>query len=145
MKLIDVKALFGDRYRISVDPAAQGQRKPDPMYFLIPCQYGEIYPFSNDKLALMVTSIKVAERMKREHPELKVHQNADDAVVFLFSLDQFDLVAGYVNPRKKRQLSPERREFLRQVGFGGCARPVHGRKNTQKGTSRLTTQRSEVA
>jgi hypothetical protein len=144
MDVIDLKALFGDRCRITLDPAAQGQRKPDQMYFVIPCEYGEIYPFSADKLAVMVTSIKVAQRLRREHPELKVHQSADDAAVFLFSPDQFDLVARYVHPRRKRQLSPEQREFLRRIGFRSRAVKEFEPKCTIEGTSRLTTQRSGV-
>ncbi len=144
MSGLNPQELFGGKFRIKIDPANEKHRNIDPMYFVIPCQYGEIYPFSDDKLALMVTSIKVAKRLRREHPELKVHQDADDAVVFLFPLNQFDLVAGYVHPRRKRQLSPEHHELLRQVGFGGRTPEDSGFKRTVKGTSELTTRRSGV-
>ena len=75
MSGLNPQELFGGKFRIKIDPANEKHRNIDPMYFVIPCQYGEIYPFSDDKLALMVTSIKVAKRLRREHPELKVHQD----------------------------------------------------------------------
>jgi hypothetical protein len=141
---LDLKKLYADCYKVALDPTADGHRKPDPMYFVISCKHGEIYPFSDQMLAVLVTSTKIAQRMKREHPKLKVHQDADDAIVFLFSLDQFDLVAGYVHPRKKRHLSTEHRELLRQVGFGGRTPEDSGFKRTVNSTSRLATPGSGV-
>ena len=103
MDVINLKPLYDNCYKITLDPAAQSQRKPDPLYVVTPCKHGEIYPFGGDTLAVMVTSIRVACRLRREHPELKVHQNADDAMVFLLTVDQIDFIAAYVHPRRKRQ------------------------------------------
>ena len=142
MDVINLKPLYDNCYKITLDPAAQSQRKPDPLYVVTPCKHGEIYPFGGDTLAVMVTSIRVACRLRREHPELKVHQNADDAMVFLLTVDQIDFIAAYVHPRRKRHLTPERRESLRQVGFGSRTHGEIGIKHTVEGTSLLTTQQS---
>ena len=55
-------------------------------------------------LAVMVTSIRLANTM-RDWPELTVHQDADDAVVFKFHVDHFQKVADRVGAKKKRKLS----------------------------------------
>jgi hypothetical protein len=51
---IDLKARFGHKYRIELDPAARhepGSRK-DLWYKIIPCRRGHIYVHSDTQLAL---------------------------------------------------------------------------------------------
>jgi hypothetical protein len=110
--IIDLKSLFGGRYRITLDPAEHGHRNPDPMYYVILCKYGEIYPYSDTELAVMVTSIRLGNAM-RSIPQLKAHQVADDAIIFRFSPVDFDLVAKWVKPFKRRQISTE---TMRNIG-----------------------------
>jgi hypothetical protein len=57
----DLKALFGDRYKVTHDPVCepdpaqphvQPESKNDPWLYQIPCRYGVIYPHGRDTLAL---------------------------------------------------------------------------------------------
>lgn len=113
---LNLRKLFGDRFKISNDPAARYEpnSRNDPWLFIIPCKFGEIYPHSGDKLAVMVCG-------NRKVPEtrnlgLSVHQDGDTEAVFLFTPGQFDQVAEVVQPRKKRQVSEKERRRLAEIG-----------------------------
>jgi hypothetical protein len=113
---LNLRKLYGDRYRIVLDPAAEyepsGRR--DPWLFIIPCKYGEIYPHGGDLLAVMVVGVyKVPEMRKLELPS---HQNGDGEAVFLFTQNQFTQVAKVVKPRKRRRLSEKDRGRLAEMG-----------------------------
>jgi hypothetical protein len=56
MQPIDLKARYGDTYRIQHDPAAfhePGGRK-DPRLYVIPCRRGHIYVHSDTRLGPVV-------------------------------------------------------------------------------------------
>lgn len=106
MNQIDLQAQYGKVYKITVDPAARGQRKIDPMYWVIQCKCGEIYPHGQGQLAVMVTGKKLANKMK-QLDFLEIVQNCRDVIVFKFSVANFELVTEIVKPRKKRQLSSQ--------------------------------------
>jgi len=103
--------MFGEKYRIKKDSAISNRRKVDPMYYIIPCKYGEIFPYGGDFLAAMVTSIRIANEV-RSWSELEVTQDADDAVIFKFHVKHFEKVADRIMARKKKRLSKEHREKL---------------------------------
>lgn len=137
--VIDLREQFGDRYHIVVDPAKQSRNR-DPMYWIIPCKFGEIYPYGGEHLAVMVTSIRIANEM-REWPELRVHQDADDAVVFVFHVDHFQTVSDRVRARKKKRLSPEHLAKLQKAGTAALQnrvlQAVQGPKSRQNGRSEV--------
>lgn len=109
MKPINVKALYGDKFKIGLDDAMDAHT-PDPWYYQILCQYGHIYPISDKRLGFFCESGNIKERLKREHPEIDIPQDGDGEGVFAFMLDQFEIVAKYAKPLKKRKLSPEQKE-----------------------------------
>lgn len=115
---INLKDLFGDRYRVVVDDSANQEpgAKTDPWYFMIPCRYGSISPFSDELLAFHCAARGIRTRLHREHPEIQVQNWSDDGeAVFLFRPDQFDLVAEYAKPRRKRQISGKERSRLAEM------------------------------
>jgi hypothetical protein len=113
---VDLKQLYGDRYRITVDrESAAGPRDRDPWVLQLPGRYGLIYPYSATHLAVMVD----------HHPNVTAQlralgltccQDGDRETTFLFTPEQFPAVAALVHPRRRPQLSPEERERLRAVG-----------------------------
>ena len=107
-KPVDLRKLFGDRYKIAVDESAScepGGRK-NPWYFQIPCKYGHVYPHSHQLLAYYCDSGLVRGRLHREHPEIEVRQWSDiGEAVCLFQPEQFNVIAVYARPRRKRQLT----------------------------------------
>lgn len=115
IKPLDLKNLFGLRFIIELDPAASCEPggKTDPWYYQIPGKHGHIYPFSDKLLAYHCTGQKIRARLHRDHPELEVRQWTDDGeAVFLFTTLQFDMIAKYAQPRKRRRLSMEHRQKL---------------------------------
>lgn len=109
-KCIDIKELFGNRYRIVFDEAVVSWTS-DPWYYQIPCLFGHIYPHSSDLLGFFCTGPVVMRRLHRQHPDLEWTE-CDGEGIFYFNLDQFDMVAGYAKPRKRRKLSSEHKRKL---------------------------------
>lgn len=107
MSQINLRELYADKYQITVDPAAEGKRNIDPMYFIIPCKLGEIYPFGGEYLAVLINRPKTGNKL-RNMPELTVHQLAYDAIVFKFHVRDFDKIAKIVGAKRKRQVTSER-------------------------------------
>ena len=112
MTCVDLRKRFGGRYRITREPAASS-RNTDPWLWVIPCKYGEIYPHGGEHLAAMVTAIRVAGEM-RQWTGLEVVQDADDAVIFRFHVDQFEKVADRIKARRRRQYSPETLKLMKK-------------------------------
>jgi len=116
---IDLKALFGRRYKITLDEAAGHEPggKNDPWYCLIPCERGHIYPFSDRLLAYCCCGTKIRARLRRDYPELEVRQWSDDGeAVFLFTPDALEIIAEYAKPKRRRRLSSKQREQFVAVG-----------------------------
>src|SRR5262245_3919365 len=125
----DLRALFGDRYRITWDEAARFERpypldrKPsdwiegvpidpegpdevvryshaDPWLAQIPGRYGTIYPHGMGKLAVEVNGHKNVAAALRKVPGLTMTQGGDDEFTFAFPVELFDQVAALVHPHR---------------------------------------------
>ena len=116
---LNLKELYGARFKIELDEAAfcePGGRK-NPWYFKVLCRYGDIYPYSDLLLGFFCNAAKVRGRLHQDHPEIEVRQWSDiGEAVFLFRPDQFDLVAQYARPRKRRQISDREKKRLARIG-----------------------------
>jgi hypothetical protein len=118
---LNLKALFGGRFKIRLDESAfcAAESKNDSWYYQIPCKYGHIYAYSDRLLAYYCDSGRVRrERLHRQHPEIEVCQWGDYEAVFLLPPDQLELIAKYARPRRKRKLSPEHRQKLANFSLG---------------------------
>ena len=119
MNPINLKDLYGKRYKIGFDPSVQYEEggKRDPWYYLILCRSGNIYPYSDELLGFHCTSRIIRNRLHKEHPEIRVQNWSDDGeAIFLFPVELFDIVAEYAKPRKKRQVSESERKRLAEIG-----------------------------
>jgi hypothetical protein len=119
MEPIDINRIFGKRYKTEFDPAAYEEPggKTDLWYCQIPCKYGCIYPYSSDKLAFYCDGYRIKTKIIREHPEIKLLQDGDIEAVFIFPVRQFDILAKYAKPRRKRRLSATHKEKLASSGL----------------------------
>lgn len=106
---IDLAARFGGRYRITWDEAA-GPRPTDPWLMQIPCQAGTIYPHGGDKLALELDYHRHLAKRVAAIPGVRLHQDGDHEKTFVFPSDLFDAVAAIVQPKRRRQLTPEQKQ-----------------------------------
>lgn len=115
---INLKERFGNRYRISLNPAYNSRGRPkkslDPWMMVIPCRYGEIYPNGGTELVVEVLArSRLKDRLARL-PASRVHQDADDICSFVFDVIHFEVVAKIVQPCKRRIASDRQREAARQ-------------------------------
>lgn len=76
---VNLKQLFGDRYKISFDPAAEtwGNRR-DPWLMQIPCRYGTIYPHGGDVLAIDLTGRNIIANRLSALPCCRVYNWGED-------------------------------------------------------------------
>lgn len=119
MESINLKELYGDKYKIGHDPAAELEPngRKDPWLFIIPCRYGHIYPYSDKLLAVWAEGRIIRQRIRRRFPKLENPNWGDDGeAIFLFPVVMFDGIAEIVKPKRKRQLSREHREKLVSAG-----------------------------
>jgi sulfite reductase alpha subunit-like flavoprotein len=117
---LDLRELFGNKYKIGYDPAA-GPRsllRKDPEYLLIPAKYGEFYPFDN-RIAFDCTSSRVAKRILKKlgGQVLPYRGISDDGEIgeectFIFDAETFKAVAKIAKAETKRKISEKKRQEL---------------------------------
>src|SRR5262249_34671141 len=122
---INLTELFGDRYRLGHDPAAQTRgERADPWAMTLPWQCGTIYPHGGDLLAVEANYRPGIAKQVAALDGVRCVQDGDQEKTFVFPLDLFDSVAAIVKPRKRRRchLSPEQRQRLSEHGRKALAK-----------------------
>ena len=114
MNCIDLRARFGDRYRLGTDPSLEAERtefRAEERRWLttILCRHGEIIPWGGFKLAACTSGAGSIGKRLRALPFVEVAQNGQDGRNVVFDLEHFDEVAEIMQPRRRRRLSPEAR------------------------------------
>jgi hypothetical protein len=119
---INLRARWGDVYRLSFDEASE--HRDDPWMMEIRGRFGTIHPHGGEALAVEVDGHRrLAARLGREMG-LQIHQGDDGKPVsdprkdwggdmtFLFPACRFQEVAEVIRPYRKRQVSEEERQRL---------------------------------
>lgn len=145
MKPPDLKRLFGDRYRIVYDEAAERERalRRDPWYWRVKCRRGHIYPHSDRLLGFWCTGSPSINKLRRQHPELTISQLGDDEAIFLFSPAQIDIIAPIAQPYRKRQIGAAERKRL-TAQLQSVTRKNKAPNSLRRGINRGQNQRSEL-
>src|SRR5262245_31382789 len=108
----DLKALYGARFQITFDEAAEGRRK-DSWLMQIPCA-GKgvmIYPHGENLLAVQCDHRpSIAKRLAELG--LRLAQDGDAEKTFVIPVERFEEVAAIVKPRRRRLLTEEQRAML---------------------------------
>jgi hypothetical protein len=108
---VNLRDRFGHRYRLSRDPAFDSWS--DPWGHQIRCRRDVvIYPHGGDLLAVELNHHNGLAR-RLQALGLRCTQHGDHEKTFVFPISRFDEVAAIVQPRKKRQLTDEQKEALR--------------------------------
>jgi len=94
---INLRERFGDRYRISYDPAHT--RKADPWMMLLTFRGGNIYPHGGQYLAIEIEGRRF---LRAKLAAYECIQDGDDFQAFRFHVDEFDAVAAIVKPYRRR-------------------------------------------
>lgn len=117
---INLRDRFGDRYRITFDPAYSARHVPreklDPWMMLVEFRGGNIYPHGGDLLAVEVEGRRFLRKRLAALPGLTLKQDGDDFQSWTFPVEQFDAVAEIVQPRRRRVLTEaQRAEFVERT------------------------------
>jgi hypothetical protein len=102
--------------RVRLDCYIPSRRKPHPETG----QAYQVYPFGGGTLAAVMPVRKSRSLMKR-FPFLRLHVEASDCAVLLFTEDRLPLVAGDMGLRTRRRLSPEHKAKLVAAGLKASA------------------------
>lgn len=109
--MIDLRELFGERYRVVDDGTDDCDRSERLGCQEIRGKHGTIYPYGrNGSLAVRVESSRISARI--ESLGLKVIQRGDFETVFLFDPKQLNKIAALIQAQKRRQLSAEEKAKL---------------------------------
>jgi hypothetical protein len=113
---IDLKARFGDRYRLDMDEAAKapGSTREDRLWGRrIRCKFGHIGVWAEETLSAHTDRPNVAWRLAAL-PFVKVAQRGDREITVTFAPDHLHAVAEVMRARVRPALTDEQREALRQ-------------------------------
>jgi hypothetical protein len=114
--MIDLKAQFGDRYRITPDESSSVDTDRETRLWChrIPCRYGFISVHGEDTLAAWTDRRGMIRRLVALEG-VRLHQRGDREARVLFPPDRLDSVAGLLRARRRVRLSPEERERRRAL------------------------------
>jgi hypothetical protein len=104
-KPFDLRAMFGAKWRVGLDEAANGRWK-DPWNQIVLCRHGHIYQHGDGMLAAATDRGGVIVRKLRAIPGAKVLLDGDDGANVAFPFEQVKAAASVMKPRRVRQLSP---------------------------------------
>ena len=118
---IDLKEMFGHRYRIERDEAhaaeyGDGSRVHDPWLLTIPARHGHVYPWGGNRLAFSTTGRGPKAKAISGLPCVRIEQDADDGLTVTFDAADFAVVAKLAKPKTRRKLSPEHKAKLLAAG-----------------------------
>src|SRR5262245_39488040 len=110
----DLRALYGARFQITFDEAAEGRNgRNDPWLMQLPCQGRgvAIYPHGEGLLAVQCDGRpSIAKRLAELG--LRLVQDGDAEKTFVFPVERFEEVAAIVKPRRRRVLSEQHKAVL---------------------------------
>ncbi len=110
----DLKALYGARFRITFDEAAEGRTgRNDPWLMQIPCAGKRvmIHLYGENLLAVQCDNRpSIAKRLAELG--LRLVQDGDVEKTFVFPVELFEQVAAIVKPRRRRVLSEQQKAVL---------------------------------
>jgi hypothetical protein len=109
--VIDLKARFGDRYKIVLDESASvdTDRETRLWCYRIPCRYGFISVWGEDTLAGYTDRARMISRLIAV-PGVTVRRRGDTECRVIFPPRCSDAVADVLQARRRVRLSAEERE-----------------------------------
>jgi hypothetical protein len=118
MSCINLLEAFGDRYRITFNEAYNSRKVPraklDPWMMQIACKGPgvTIYPHGGNLLAVQADRRPSIGARLKALDGVKLYQDGDREMTFLFDVSLFEQVAEVVKPRKRRELTDTQLQTL---------------------------------
>jgi hypothetical protein len=113
MRPIDLRAEFGDKWRIELDESAKG-RWADPWNYVVPCRHGHLYPVGGDFLGAATNRSGAIVRKLREIEGVELVADGEDGANVTFHRARLRFIQRVMRPRSVRRLSPAQRAALAQ-------------------------------
>jgi hypothetical protein len=117
---IDLMKIGGKKYRIRREPGPHTPQRSNAAdmawYWELLCKHGFVYPYSKTHLAAYTGKPRIRIKLAALAAEhgMEVVQYGDTECVVLFTTKQFGKIAALLQVRKRKQLSEEQKEVLRQ-------------------------------
>jgi hypothetical protein len=117
---INLQGHFGNRYKVVFEESYYAERpefraQEAPWLMIVPCRYGHIYPWGQERLAVFCESPRLGLQLLAI-PDATLHTDGSDGLTILFPADHFEVVAQIMEAHKRRRLSEARKQQLREVG-----------------------------
>ena len=114
---VNLKDMFGDRYKIGVDESYDAERpefrrQEEPWLTHVVCQHGHIGVWGDDQLVACTKNAGPVAKRLIALPFTEVAQDGTDGANVVFDLEHFEEVAEIMRPRKRRRLSEEHKAKL---------------------------------
>jgi hypothetical protein len=112
---LDLKAVFGDRFRIALDESYQAQgkgREAEKVWcYRIECRFGHIYLHGRLSLGAGTDRRGIIAKLKRL-AGCSVHQEGDRELIVVFDPADFEAVAAVMKPKRRRCQSEKQKAAL---------------------------------
>ncbi len=119
---INLREKFGQGYRVVyeesyyTDQKKNGTKAEAVALQIMPCKYGHIFPWGLDRLAASTDHKgKIANQLTKLDC-CRVEQDGNDGVTVSYSPADFDKVAKFMKPSRRKKLTLERREAFIEAG-----------------------------
>ena len=120
---IDLAGRYGDRYRVKYEESYWAERRikgrHEPWLLILLCQHGHIYPHGGDMLAAATDKRGGVAKKLAELGCTTVVQDGADGINATFHVDDFELVAELMKPKKRRKGRPMTDEQKQQFAEMG--------------------------
>ena len=103
--VIDLKANYGDRYRIKRDECGDQ---------LIPHKWGHFYAHSDTELACFIKGNRKFKLISKQFPEIQVIQRGDEEIIFVFDPTLLPELATALKASRKKQYSEATLQKMRE-------------------------------
>jgi hypothetical protein len=148
---MNLHAVFGKRYTISIDPswcAYCVERRAEFQPEQIPCEYHEIrgkcgwvYPYSETQLAVVLPTRAARRLFKLMGPELTLLQHADLEMCYKADAKHAEALVRFIKPKSLRRLTPKHKATL----AARLARYRFQRPKTTQANHNLRTDSTSVS
>ena len=120
MTCINLRDMFGDRFKVTYDKAYHAEhgergRTIDTWLMVVPCRYGHIFPYGGAQLAAFTGGKKTMNRLAKLDC-CRVLQHGDGEMVVTLDVKDAETVFGILKPRRRRRLGDDHKKKLVAAG-----------------------------
>ena len=104
------------KYRTYLEEGHHANEVDSWRFFEMRGPYGSCCPYSETHLSCLVLSNRIGERLRREKPHFRLIQNGENEMSFIIENKFLDEAAEIIQAKRKRQLKPEEKARLAEIG-----------------------------